>query len=190
MNFPVAGRVNEQIQVTQSANRWRQGDAAAGDALFRELDQDLRLIAAARLRRESGNSLSTGDLVNEAVIRLSQLKRIEWTGRPHVLALASTIMRQVLIDHVRRKTCAKRNREEITLCTGVGQTEQPVEVLALNMALEELAKIDRERADIVEMRYFGGMSIEDIATVLDLSPSTVRRRWAAARFWLYGRLRH
>lgn len=181
--------MTEAVQINHHANRWREGDAEAGNALFRDLDRDLRLIAAARLRRESGHSLSAGDLVNEAVIRLARLNRIEWNGRPHVLAMASTLMRQVLIDHARRKNCDKRNHDQITLCTGLGQAEPAIEVLALNLALEELARIDRQRAEIVEMRYFGGMSIEDIAAVLDLSPSTVKRRWLATRMWLYSRLR-
>jgi RNA polymerase sigma factor (TIGR02999 family) len=174
--------------LTQYANRWRDGDAEAGDRLFKELDSDLRMIAQARLHSEAGQSLSAGDLVNEAVLRLAKLERIEWASRPHILALASTLMRQFLIDHARRNLSQKRAHDRVTLCTGIGQPEPPIDVLELNEALERLALIDGRRADIVEMRYFGGMSVPEIATALETSESTVKRLWASARAWLHDHL--
>lgn len=170
------------------ANRWRDGDEAAGDRLFRALEADLRQIAGARLAGERNVSLSAGELVNEAVIRLAGLERIEWQSSAHILALASTIMRQVLLDRVRRKNSQKRRHDLVTLCTDIAHAEPDFELIALNMAMEELADIDPERARIVEMRYFGGMSLARIGEVLGLSEATVKRRWVVTRAWLQDRL--
>lgn len=178
------------IDLKSYANQWRDGDAEAGDALFRALEADLRQIAAGRLAAERTTSLSAGELVNEAVIRLAGLDRIDWKSEAHILALASTVMRQVLLDHVRRKNSQKRSHDPVTLCTDVAHTEPKLELIALNMAMAELAEIDAERARIVEMRYFGGMSLADIADVLGMSEATVKRRWAATRAWLQDRLAH
>lgn len=177
-----------EVQLSQYANLWRDGDLAAGDRLFRALDADLRQIAAGRLAAEHNISLAAGELVNEAVIRLANLERIEWKSRSHILALASTVMRQALLDHIRRKNSQKRQYERITLCSQIGQDDPKTDLFALNMAMEELAEIDPQRARIVEMRYFGGMSLVDIGEVLELSEATVKRRWAATRAWLQDRL--
>ncbi len=176
------------VDLRSYANQWRDGDADAGNALFRALESDLRQIAAGRLAAERSTSLSAGELVNEAVIRLAGLDRIDWKSEAHILALASTIMRQVLLDHVRRKNSQKRHHDPVTLCTDIAHTEPKLELIALNMAMAELAQIDPERARIVEMRYFGGMSLPDIAVVIGLSEATVKRRWAATRAWLQDRL--
>lgn len=176
------------IELTQFANLWRDGDQASGDQLFRELETELHQIARARLAGERTISLAAGELVSEAVIRLANLDRIEWKSRSHILALASTIMRQVLLDHARRKNSQRRDHDAVTLCTGVAQVEPKVELIALNMAMDELAEIDPQRARIVEMRYFGGMSLPEIAQVLELSEATVKRRWAVTRAWLQDRL--
>ena len=176
------------IDLSDYANLWRDGDEQAGNALFRELDGDLKRIAGARLAGDRGVSLSAGELVSEAVIRLSNLDRIEWKSRSHILALSSKIMRQVLLDHHRRKQSWKRSHEPVTLCTDVAQAEPKIELIALNMAMDELSEIDPERSAIVEMRYFGGMSLADIAEVLGLSEATVKRRWVSTRAWLQDRL--
>lgn len=162
---------------------WRAGDVVARDRLFDLFYPDLRRAAAAMVRRESGVSLSTRDLIHEAVARMVALDRIQWNDRAHFMALASRMMRRALLDHVRSKRRLKREHEKVELHTGIGG-EPDMELEALNAALDRLAVIDRERADIVEMRYFGGMEISDIATVLDTSESTVKRRWTAARLWL------
>lgn len=177
-----------EVKLSHYANLWRDGDEAAGDRLFRELEGDLRRIAEARLVGERNFSLSAGELVSEAVIRLAGLERIEWKSEAHILALASTVMRQVLLDHMRRKNSQKRRHDVVTLCTDVAHAEPDFELLALNMAMEELAEIDPERAGIVEMRYFGGMSLAAIGEVLGISEATVKRRWAATRAWLQDRL--
>jgi RNA polymerase sigma factor (TIGR02999 family) len=162
---------------------WREGDLAARDRLFEIFYPDLRRSAAAMLRRERGLSLSVGDLIHEAVARLVSLDRIAWNDRAHFMALSSRMMRRALIDHVRAKRAGKREHQKVALMTGIAEAPD-LEIEALNDALDRLAVIDRERADIVEMRYFGGMELVDIAHVLSLSESTVKRRWTAARMWL------
>lgn len=168
---------------------WREGDLAARDRLFSILYPDLQRSAAALLRHERGVSFSTADLVNEAVMRLILLNRIDWNDRAHFMALASRMMRRALLDYVRAKRADKRAHEKIALSTGI-HDEPDLEVEALNAALNRLAIIDHERADIVEMRYFGGMEIADIAVVLGMSESTVKRRWNTARIWLLEALTH
>ena len=170
--------------------QWQGGDNDAGSEVFSALNNELRMIAAARLRSESNSSLSTGDLVNEAVMKLARLDILKLESRPHVLALASKMMRQILIDHARKRQAAKREHSVVTLTTNVAQWEVPIEMMALDMALQELQELDPQRADIVEMRFFGGMSVADISVVLKISEATVKRRWAATRAWLYNKLKH
>ena len=170
-------------------NDWRRGEREAGDRLFALLEHELRHIANAKLRNEGACSLSSGDLVNEAVLRLTQLNEIHWVDKAHFLALSARIMRRVLIDHARFKNAEKRHHQPVTLITGIGaEAEPPVDLIDLNAALNELAAIDPERAKIVEMRFFGGMALADIAIALDISERTARRRWASARAWLFARL--
>ena len=162
---------------------WRSGNLAARDRLFALLYPDLRRAAAALIRREPGVSFSTADLVNEAAARLINLDRIACADRAHFLALAARMMRRALLDHARHHRAAKRAHERVDLHTGIPGT--PVlELDELCEALNRLAAIDPVRADIVEMRYFGGMELGEIAAVLGLSESTVKRRWNGARLWL------
>jgi RNA polymerase sigma factor (TIGR02999 family) len=162
---------------------WRAGDLAARDRLFALFYPELRRAAAAMVRREPGLSMSTGDLIHEAVARLIGLRQIAWTDRAHFMALAARMMRRALLDHVRSRKRLKREHQKVELTTRMAD-EPNFELEDLNQALERLAAVDAERAAIVEMRYFGGMEIADIAVVLDLSESTVKRRWNAARLWL------
>ncbi|WP_414899588.1 ECF-type sigma factor [Sphingomonas flavalba] len=175
-------------ELARFANLWRDGDRLAGERLFREIETSLHRIAEQRLAREGHHSLCAGDLVNEAVVRFARLERVEWESRQHILAFASTMMRQILLDHARRKNSGKRQHDAVTLCTNIPGTEPEIELIALNQAMQDLAAFDPERARIVEMRYFGGMSLPDIATVLGLSETTVKRRWASTRAWLLDRL--
>lgn len=162
---------------------WRDGDQAARDALFTLFYPELRQAAAAMVRREPGLSMSTGDLIHEAVARLIALKRIEWQDRAHFMALSATMMRRALVDHARSRKRLKREHEKVELTTRIAD-EPDIELEELNAALNRLVTIDPERAEIVEMRYFGGMEIADIAQVLGISESTVKRRWNGARVWL------
>ncbi|MEP3224567.1 MAG: ECF-type sigma factor [Parasphingorhabdus sp.] len=170
-------------------NEWQSGDHRAGNKLFSDLQQELELIAAAKLAGENNSSLSTGDLINEAVIRLSKLKEIDLQSKAHILALASRIMRQVLVDQARKRNSGKRDHAKVTLVTNIGVWDRPIELLTLDWLLDELKTMDQERAEIVEMRFFGGMSIADIALVLEMSEATVKRRWVSTRAWLHDRLK-
>ncbi|HQS95279.1 MAG: hypothetical protein B7X90_01125 [Novosphingobium sp. 17-62-19] len=179
-----------RVDYARLASDWREGDREAGNVLFSALSSELRAIAAARLRQERNCSLSIGDLVNEAMVKLFRLNLIEFRSRAHILALTSRLMRQILVDEARKRNAARHNHESVTLNTNVAEWEMPVDLMTIDMLLKDLHLIDPERSQIVEMRFFGGMSSEDIAEVLGLSEATVKRRWAATRAWLRHRLRH
>ncbi len=169
---------------------WRGGDIDARDQLFTQLYSELRLISAALIRSESNLSLSSGDLVNEAVIRLMRLDQIDWADKAHFLALAARAMRRVLIDHARKKNSDKRQHRKVTLVSKVaGKGAERLEVDQLEKALIRLAVIDPDKAEIVELRYFGGMTLEEIAEVKSTSESTVKRNWRVARAWLLDSLK-
>ncbi|MEO0463064.1 MAG: ECF-type sigma factor [Pseudomonadota bacterium] len=181
-------KVGGDVDYTEIATAWQHGDREAGDELFKAIGTELRAIAAARLRQERHSSLSTGDLVNEAIIKLFRLNVMEFQGRAHILALASRLMRQILIDEARKRNRDKHSHQAITLTTDVAQWEVPLDLLSIEFLLEELAHIDEQRAKLVEMRFFGGMTNAEIAEVLEISEPTVKRRWAATRAWLKLRL--
>ena len=173
---------NDQVRPLLSA--WRGGDRSARDRLFTILYDELQRTAAAMLRGEHNVSLSVGDLVHETILKLIALNQIDWQDRAHFMALTSVMMRRALVEHVRAKRRNKRDHQKVELITNIPDAGN-ADLEDINEALDALARIDRERAEIVEMRYFGGMEIADIAVVLQLSESTVKRRWQAARLWLY-----
>lgn len=173
----------EVAQATQLLDGWRAGDARSQDRLIRLFYPWLRQAASGMLAHERKVSLSPGDLVHETALRLIKSESNDWRNRAHFLAVASTAMRHVLIDHVRGKQANKRQHHRVTLVTNLHDQPQ-ADVRALHHALLRLAAVDGVKAQIVEMRYFGGMSIADIAEVTELSEATVKRRWAAARAWL------
>ncbi|WP_293676785.1 ECF-type sigma factor [uncultured Phenylobacterium sp.] len=173
---------NDEVRVLLAA--WRAGDRGARDRLFAMLYAELGLTASAMLRGERDVSLSIGDLVHETIIKLIALDQIDWQDRAHFMALTSVMMRRALIEHVRAKRTAKRQHVKVELHTNLPDVGN-ADLDEINEALNRLGRIDPERAEIVEMRYFGGMEVADIAVVLKLSESTVKRRWQAARLWLY-----
>ena len=162
---------------------WQDGEDDARDRLIARLYPELAQIAAAKLRGERNSSLSTGDLINDAVMRLIRTDQAQLADRAHIIALASRLMRHILIDHARAKGSAKRRHAKVELCTAI-DGEQRLDLIALEAALIRLGAIDRELMELVEMRYFGGMTVSDISTVTRLSEPTVKRRWRAARAWL------
>ncbi len=162
---------------------WRAGDDKARARLFELFYAELNRAAAGMLRRERSVSLSAGDLVHETVLRMIQLRQIAVEDRAHFMALAARFMRRALVDHVRAKRTDKRDHHRVTLVTSF-EADRPVDITGLDHALIRLGSLDGQRAEIVEMRYFGGMTLADIADVLSLSEATVKRRWIAARAWL------
>lgn len=162
---------------------WRAGDAAARDTLIARLHPELSAIAAAQLRRERGTSLSSGDLVNDAVIRLVRLGHVELVDRSHVIALAARLMRNILVDHARAKATDKRQHQKIELRPEI-DGEQRIDLIELETALVRLGAVDPALAELVEMRCYGGMAVPDIAAVTGQSEATIKRRWRSARAWL------
>jgi RNA polymerase sigma factor (TIGR02999 family) len=176
-----------QEEITELLGRWQAGDQQAGDRLFASLYEELRAIAAASFRSESGrHTLQPTALVHEAYLKLVGLDRLHWQDRTHFLALAARAMRQVLVDHARRRNAQRRGsgRVETLVESKVSGMEQPADVLDLHRALESLEAIDPERARLVELRFFAGLTTEEAGAALGLAPRTVKRRWQSTRAWL------
>lgn len=185
--------MNEQRDAVSALLRaWGRGDAEAREELVPLVYQELRRQAAAYLRRERpGHTLQPTALVNEAFVRLIGQKRVVWRNRAHFFAMAAKMMRRVLIDHARERHAAKRPVPalRVELDDRIGQAEPCYcELLLLDRALDELARLDARQEQIVELRYFGGLSEEEVAEVLSLSRATVSREWRVARVWLYRRI--
>ena len=182
-------KLSNQTETQILLQDWRGGDVAAQNMLFNRLYNELNQISAALLRAESNNSLSTGDLVNEAVIRLIQLDKIDWQDRAHFLALSAKAMRRILIDHARKKKADKREHQKVTLVTRFEGDPQRIDIDRLEKALIRLSALDEDKANIVELRYFGGLSLGEIGEILGTSESTVKRQWRVARAWLVDALK-
>lgn len=163
---------------------WRCGDADARDSLIGALYGELGKISANLLRGERDISLTTGDLVNEAMVRVLGTDSLNLNDKAHFLALAALTMRRVLTDRARKNGAAKRDHYKVTLAPEVVAAEDYLDADVLENALRRLAEINEEHAAIVEMRYFGGMTMEQIAEATGQSVSTVKRGWRVARAWL------
>ena len=174
-------------RVTQLLVRWRAGDQQALEQLIPVLYKELREIARYHLQRERpGHTLQSAALVHEAYLRLLDQKPFEAENRAHFLAVASRLMRQILVDYARSHTAEKRGAElKVDFDAALVVTkERSAELVALNDALTQLCCIDEQQGRIVEMRFFGGLSIEEIGDVLGISRSTVKREWNVAKAWL------
>ena len=171
---------------------WSQGDKAALNELIPLIEHELHRLAHQYMNRENpGHTLQTTALVNEAYLRLIDQKSVRWQNRAHFFAIAAQTMRRILIDHARSRTRAKRGgkAQKISLDeVAVVSHERAGEMVALDEALERLAAIDPRRGRVVELRFYGGLSNDEIAEVLGLSPNTVTRDWNMARAWLYREL--
>ena len=178
--------------VTQLLIKWSNGDKAALDKLMPLIQEELRRLAHHYMSRERpGHTLQTTALVNEAYLRLVNRKDVHWQNRTHFFAIAATLMRSILVDHARSHTYAKRgggaHKTELDEAMVVSQ-ERAAEVVALDDALKELASFDLKQSRIVELRFFGGLTTEETAEVLHLSPATIKREWSTAKAWLYHEL--
>jgi len=175
-------------QITDLLQAWAKGDSQALAELIPLVDRELKKIARAyMLNEKTGLSLQTTDLVHEALVRLLEGETIDWESRRHFYALVAKRMRQVLIDRARAKLAGKRGQraEHIELDEAILlSAEQSQELVLLDEALEKLAGIDERKAAVVECRYFGGFTVEEVADILDVAPSTVEREWRLARSWL------
>jgi RNA polymerase sigma-70 factor (ECF subfamily) len=171
-------------EVTQLLRAWRNGDQTALDRLIPLVNEELRRLAKRYMARQApGHTLQTTVLVNEAYMRLIDQSHIEWQNRAHFFAVCATIMRNILVDHFRRQ------RPKVTLSEGALVSPGPdMDVMALDEALGRLAALDPQKSQVVEMRYFGGMTVEEVAEVLKIAPITVKREWTRARAWLFREL--
>lgn len=181
----------EPRRVTDLLVAWSQGDENALQALTPLVYDELRRLARSYMRQERvGHTLQSTALVHEAFLRLVD-QHVQWNSRAHFFGIAAQMMRRILVDHAKAQFAAKRGAgaQRLELDEGLAASPQrEVDLLALDEALEHLAKIDPQRSRIVEMRFFGGLSNEETALVLGVSPATVQRQWSGARAWLYHEL--
>ena len=181
----------EAGDISRLLRAWRDGDQDALKRLTPIVYSELHGLARRYLRRErAGHSLQTSDLVNEAYLRLVDYKRMQWQDRSHFFAVSSQVMRRILVDHARRHNLKRGgNVQHVSLDeAAVVGGDQDVDLIALDRALDGLERIDPRKMRIVEMRFFGGLSVEATAEVLSLSTITIKREWRSAKAWLYREL--
>lgn len=175
-------------EITQLLVSWSQGDQAAAERLMPLVYQELRRLAKSYLRRERLNhTLQPTELVHEAYLRLVDQQRVSWENRAQFFGMAATLMRHILVDHARERRAAKRQGKDYALSLSQADrfSRQPdVNLLALDDALKDLVAIKPQHSRIVELRFFGGLTIEETAAVLGISHATVEREWSFARAWL------
>lgn len=183
------------MNVTHLLHEWHDGGPGAFDELVNLVYAELNSSAHRMMRRESdGHYLQTDALVNEAYLRLVELKHIKWENRQHFFAIAARTMRRILVDHARAQKSQKRGGDVVHVTfeqhinANDSASRDDVDVLALNDALDRLAALDAVQASVVELRYFTGLTLEEIAEHLTISTSSVKRKWQLARAWLYREL--
>lgn len=181
-----------QQQVTQLLCEWRNGDAGALEKLIPLVQPELQRLARHYMSRERpGHTLQTTALLDDAYLQLADKNNVQWQNRAHFFAVAAQLMRRIMVDHARQRHALKRGGDAIKVtldeCAAVTQT-RAAELLALDEALEKLAGFDQRKAKVVEMRYFGGLTMEEIADVLKIHVNTVMRDWTVARAWLFAAL--
>lgn len=178
-------------EISQLLSAWTKGDAAARDRLVSIVYDELRRLAHRYMRGErEGHVLETTALVNEAYLRLIGLQDLQWRDRGHFFAIAATLMRRILVDDARSRGRDKRGGgiALTAIDDRAAAPERAVDVVALDEALDRLAILDARQANVVELRFFGGLSIEETAQALEVSPATVKREWSTAKLWLYREL--
>jgi RNA polymerase sigma-70 factor, ECF subfamily len=185
------GETSSRDGVTALLVRWNDGDLAARDMLIPLVYDELRQVAKKKLAgQRSDHTLQATALVHEAYLRLVNRKASNWQGRVHFFALAAQMMRQILVDHARMRNAAKRGGGAFTLLLEDGVAREGEEginldLIGLDKAMKRLASLDARQSQIVELRFFGGLSIEEAARVVAISPATAKREWATARLWLH-----
>ena len=180
-------------QITEMLQAWGEGDSTALEQLLPLVYDELHRLAGAYLRGERrGHTLQTTALINEAYLRLAEWKNVQWKNRAHFLGVAAQMMRRVLVDFARSRHYAKRGGDAQPVEFEEAKIAAPrrdAEIIALDDALKTLAEIDPRKCLLVELRYFGGLSVGETADAMNLSPRTVMREWQAARAWLYRELK-
>jgi len=185
----VKGKFAGPGTVTGLLLAWRDGDDDALGQLMPGLEGELRRLARRYMARErTGHTLQATALVNEAYLRLIDVKRVTWQNRAHFLAMAARVMRRVLVEAARTKRYQKRGGQAVRVTFDEGlpvAAARAHDVVALNDALDALADVDERKSRVIELRFFGGLSIEETAAVLRVSPDTIKRDWRLARAWLW-----
>jgi RNA polymerase sigma factor (TIGR02999 family) len=175
-------------QVTHLLRAWSDGDQQALEQLLPLVDAELRRLARAYMYRERrDHTLQPTALINEAFIRLAGAQNIQWQDRAHFFGISARLMRRVLVDHARARGFQKRGARVVRVSlddVSVAVPEPPVDIIALDLALDALATRDQRMSRVVELRFFGGLTIEETAEVLQVSPDTVKREWRLAKLWL------
>ncbi len=183
----------EQKEISVILKDWSAGRRESADVLLSLVYDELRKIARRYLRKErSDHTLQPTALVHEAYMKLIDLSDVSWQDRAHFFAVASSVMRNILVDHARARLAEKRGGEgqRIALEDVVSFSREPdVDLLALDEALNKLAKFDEQQSRLVELRFFGGLTIEETAHVLEISPATVKREWTVAKAWLFRQMK-
>jgi len=178
--------------ITQLLVDWGKGDRTALDRLMPLVYAELRRVAQNQLRHEQGHTLQATALVHEAYLKLIDQERVPWSSREQFFAISARLIRRILVDHARARKAQKRGGAAgaVELDTNVAAPElETVDLLSLDMALDELGALDEQQARIVELRFFAGLSIDETAAAMSISPATVNRDWSTARLWLCWRLR-
>jgi RNA polymerase sigma-70 factor, ECF subfamily len=178
-------------EITELLKAWGKGDKAALDELTPLCYQELRRLARRHMRQERpGQTLQTSALVNEAFLRLTDWENVDWQNRAHFFAMAARIMRNILVDFAKRRRSAKRGAEPlmVSLSAVANVPERGADLIALDEALNALAALSPRQSQVIELKFFGGLTIEETAEVLQVSVGTVRRDWSLAQAWLYREL--
>ena len=180
--------------ITQLLHAWRGGNREALDRLMPLVYQELRLVASRHLAGERSATLQTTALVNEAYLKLIEQRRVDWQNRAHFFAIAARLMRRILIDEARRRTRDRRGGGEVPVpmdelpLAAPASAVDTLDLLELDRALDRLEALDPNQARIVELRFFGGLTVEETAEAVGMSPSTIKREWAIAKGWLHREL--
>ena len=185
--------MNDSQDITRLLKNWGEGDRDAFDALLPLVYDELHRQAARYLRRERGDhTLQTTALIHEAYVKLIDQRNVQWQNRAHFFGIAANAMRRILVDYARTRKREKRGGNDVKLqldeAMNVSAGQQDIDLVALDEALDRLAGYDERQARIVELRYFSGMTEEETAEVLGISPATVRRDWNMAKAWLHKQL--
>ena len=188
---------DERGQITELLKAWRKGDSAALKRLTPLVYDQLRRMARRLMRNERGNSFQTTALVHEAYLRLADAQKLDWNDRVHFFAVAAQMMRRILVSAARKRLSSKRGgyAQRISHSTAINLDEIPkvdygrgAELIALDDALGDLARIDVRKVRVIELRFFGGLSVEETAEALNISPQSVMRDWKLAKAWLHREL--
>jgi RNA polymerase sigma factor (TIGR02999 family) len=189
------GRSRSPDDVTRILHEWKDGNREALDRLIPIVYEELRTIASRQLAREwRHDRLQTTTVVNEAYVKLFAQREVDWQNRGHFFAIAAQLMRRILVDHARRELREKHGGGVIhvelsdALSTAAEPSLDVLDAVALDAALQKLEALDPDQGRIVELRFFGGLTVEETAAALGISPATVKREWAVAKGWLYREL--